>query len=106
MQLLQSLLTPALLHHDAAALAKPVGLLCRVLSLPLLEHVDGEGPAVELQHLFLENWSRREEQQGSNDGESPFLEPPRTWPTQTPEALVLPRAQPLQTICKEDERFR
>lgn len=105
MQLLQSLLTPALLHDDPAALAKPVRLLRSVLSLPLLEHVDGERSAVELQHLLLENRGRWEEQQGSNDGESSFLEPPRTWPTQTPEALVLPRAQPLQTICREDERF-
>lgn len=59
MQLLQSLLTPALLRQDPAALANPaLGLLCHVLSLPLLEHVDGEGLAVELQHLFLENRGR------------------------------------------------
>lgn len=55
-QLLQSLLTPAPLRGDPTALTSPaVGLLCRILGLPLLEHVDGEGPTVELQHLLLEN---------------------------------------------------
>lgn len=105
LQLLQGLLTPALLRRDPAAPTDSslgaIRNLGPVLSLPLLVHIDREGPAVKLQHSLLEDRGGGEEEECPDDGEGPILEAsgPRT--TETPSALVLPLAQPLQTTCEE-----
>lgn len=101
LQLLQSLLTPALLWWDATTGTPPrLGPILCFPSLPLLVHMDGEGPAVELQHSLLENSGGREQQQGPNDGESPFMEALSPRATEPTTALILPRSQPLQAIWK------
>lgn len=101
LQLLQGLLTPALLCRDPASPTDPslraVWNLGPVFCLPHLVHIDREGPAVKLQHSLLENRGGGEEEEGPDDGEGPLLE--ALWPraTETATALVLPRPQPLQT---------
>lgn len=107
LQLLQGLLTPALLRRDGAASTDPplgaVRDLGPVLGLPLLVHVDGESPAVKLQHSLLENGRGGEEEEGPDDGEGPLHEAPGARATKAPAALVLPRPQPLQTTWEEEE---
>lgn len=101
LQLLQSLLTPALLCWDRTARTDPsiwaVWNLGPVLGLPLLVHIDGEGPAVKLQHSLLENRRGGEEEEGPDDGEGPLLQSPGSRTTEITTTLVLPRPQPLQT---------
>lgn len=62
LQLLQGLLTPALLCRDPTAPADPslgaVWNLNPVFGLSFLVHVDRKGPAVKLQHSLLENRGR------------------------------------------------
>lgn len=103
-ELLQGLLTPAPLGRDPAARTGPsLGALRGlgpVLCLPLLAHVDGEGPAVELQHSLLEHRSGGEEEQGPDDGDGALLEAPGPWAAETTAALVLPRLQLLQTAWR------
>lgn len=95
LQLLQGLLTPALLSGDPAARTDPslgpLRSLCTVFRLPLLVHVDGEGPAVKLQHSLLEDRGGGEEEEGPDDGEGSLLQAPGPRPTDTATALVLPR---------------
>ncbi len=101
LQLLQGLLTPALLCRDPAAPTDPslgaVWNLSPVLGLPLLVHIDREGPAVKLQHSFLKSRGGGEEEEGPDDGEGPLLEAFGPRATETATALVLPRPEPLQT---------
>lgn len=101
LQLLQGLLTPAVLRGDPAALADPSLLVVRelggILCCSLLAHVDAEGPVVKLQHPLLENGGRGEEEQGPDDGEGALLEALRTPPTDAPMAAILPLTKLLQT---------
>jgi len=97
-ELLQGLGAPALRRGDPAArAAPPFGALGPLLGLALPGHVDGEGPAVELQHSLLEDGGGGEEEQSPDHGEGPVLEAPEPGTAQAAAALVLPRAQLLQT---------
>lgn len=101
LQLLQGLLTPALLGRAPAAPTDPpllvVRTLRRLLCCSLPAHIDREGSVVKLQHAFLENRGGGEEEQGPDDGEGPLLEARRRPSTDAPAALVLPLTKLLQT---------
>lgn len=100
LQLLQGLLTPALLCRDLTATTEPswgVWNLGPVLSLSVPAHINREGPAVKLQHVLLENRGGREEEEGPDDGEGALLEASRSRATETPMAVVLPTTELLQT---------
>lgn len=110
LQLLQSLLAPAVLSQDPAAWAGPsVGAIRRLGSIlsPLPVHIDREGPAVKFQHSLLQNSRWGEEQEGPDGGVSPLLEGPGARTRQTMAALFLPQPQFLQSTCyRGDWMFR
>lgn len=106
LQLLQSFLAPAALSRDAAAGADAaVNGISSFLRLSLLVHVDGEGPAVKLQHALLQDGGRREEEQRPDDGEGSFLQAAGPRAAQTATALVLPAAQTLQAVCNREPEY-